>query len=100
LNFSSAHARFLHLHGRNGARLDRDHSVHAQKLPKSSVISTLSSLVLFSAPEVHLIELENLWVDNIVNYDSWKSFMDKLLSEWQEFMLYVRYAFPIVARAC
>ena len=90
LIFASAHARFLHLHGREGARLDRDHSVHGQKLHKPSFLNTLCSLVLFLAPEVHLAELESLWVDNIVNHVPWKRFIRKLQAEWQEFILHVR----------
>jgi hypothetical protein len=45
--------------------------------------------VLFSAPEVHLKELEKLWTDEIIIETIWKSFMSKLLGEWEELILWV-----------
>jgi len=52
-------------------------------------------MVLFLAPEVHLAELDKLLVDDIINHVSWKRFMGKLQSEWQEFILYVRRSVPV-----
>jgi hypothetical protein len=91
--FPSAHGRFLNLHGREGARLNRDHSVHEEQLHKPSLMSTVTSIMLFLAPEVHLSELQKLLVDDIINHVSWKRFIAKLQSEWQEFILYVRNIF-------
>jgi hypothetical protein len=45
--------------------------------------------VLFLAPEVHLKEVEKLWTDEIIIETVWKSFMSKLLGEWEELILWV-----------
>jgi hypothetical protein len=45
--------------------------------------------VLFLAPEVHLKEVEKLWTDEIIIETVWKSFMTKLLGEWEELILWV-----------
>jgi hypothetical protein len=44
---------------------------------------------LFFAPDVHLRDLSKVWADELVIEEVWKNFMDKLVSEWVEFVLYV-----------
>jgi hypothetical protein len=48
------------------------------------------SPLLFLAPEVHLREMEKLWTDEVIIETVWKSFMTKLLSEWEGTILWVR----------
>ncbi|KAK7676771.1 hypothetical protein QCA50_020239 [Cerrena zonata] len=82
------HAWFLNYHGQHGARLNRDDSVHGQrKYPRSSLIRTLAPL-LFNAPMVHLRALEKIWVDRCMCHHPWAVFIEKLKSEWEEFILY------------
>lgn len=45
------------------------------------------SPLLFSAPDVHLKTLQTVWVDGLLRYDSWSSFIDQLNSEWSEFTI-------------
>jgi hypothetical protein len=47
------------------------------------------SPILFFFPDVHLLELEKLWTDKIIVESLWKEFMQKLVSEWTDFVLYV-----------
>ncbi len=47
------------------------------------------SPILFFFPDIHLLELEKVWTDKIVVEALWKEFMQKLVSEWTEFVLYV-----------
>jgi len=56
-----------------------------------SILITLLSPLLFLAPEVHLREMEELWTDSIILQRVWKSFMDKLLGEWDEIILWVMF---------
>ena len=51
-------------------------------------ISMLSPL-LFYAPEVHLREIEKLWTDDVITEPVWKSFVSKLLGEWNDLILWV-----------
>lgn len=56
--------------------------------PRTLLISIFSP-VFFFAPEVHLTEVEKIWTDEVLNNTTWKPFIDKLLAEWQEFVLFV-----------
>jgi hypothetical protein len=55
-----------------------------------SLLITLLSPLLFLAPEVHLRETEELWTDEVIIETVWKSFMTKLLGEWEYAILLVR----------
>lgn len=82
------HWRFLHFHGQNAARMDSDRSIHCSTPRPRSWLITILSPIFFWAPEIHLSELDKLWVDEIVYQVSWKRFIDKLQSEWQEFIVF------------
>ena len=42
------------------------------------------SPVLFSAPDVHLKTLENMWVDQVTRREAWKDLVAKLTAEWEQ----------------
>ena len=86
---SIVHQRFLHFHGQNGARLDRDKSIHGTKR-RRSLLYEIFSLAVFCAPDVHLRVLESIWVDDMVSHTPWNNFVEWLVSEWRELTLYVR----------
>ena len=67
-----------------------DRSIHCSTPRPRSWLITILSPIFFWAPEIHLSELDKLWVDEIVYQVSWKRFIDKLQSEWQEFIVFVR----------
>ena len=84
----SAHWKYLYAHGQQHARLIRHQTVYSGvKYPRSLLI-TLLSRVLFKAPEVHLIEVEKLWTDELIIETVWERFMSKLLGEWEELILW------------
>ncbi|KAF8257703.1 hypothetical protein EI94DRAFT_1817117 [Lactarius quietus] len=83
-----AHWRFLYFHGQNSARLEREKTIYANSSRERTLLITLLSPVLFLAPEVHLRELEKLWTDEVIIETVWKSFMEKLLHEWGELILW------------
>lgn len=39
---------------------------------------------------MHLSEVEKLWTDEVLNSTEWNPFINRLLDEWQEFVLFVR----------
>ncbi len=47
------------------------------------------SPILFFFPDAYLRELEKLGTDKIVFEAPWKEFMQRLVSEWGDFVLYV-----------
>ncbi|KAK0237922.1 hypothetical protein EDD85DRAFT_832343 [Armillaria nabsnona] len=79
--------RFYNFHGQPGARLEREKSVYGRKFKRTALIALLSPL-LFFAPDIHLTSLERIWGDGIVSKVSWTIFIEKLNTEWQEFILY------------
>ncbi|KAI0261589.1 hypothetical protein BC834DRAFT_459356 [Gloeopeniophorella convolvens] len=85
-----AHWRFLYFHGQRSARLDRHQTIYNGTRRERSLLITMLSPLLFLAPEVHLQEMEKLWTDEVIIETVWKSFMNKLLGEWEELILWVR----------
>ena len=83
------HWRFLHFHGQKSARQDRYKSVYKDSRRRRTILIRILSPMLFFFPDVHLLELEKLWTDKIIVEGHWREFMQKLVSEWTDFVLYV-----------
>jgi len=86
----SAHWRFLYFHGQRHARLLCGQTVYNTTKPKRSVVFSFLSPLLYFAPEASLVEMEQLWTDEVILERAWKSFMTRLLSEWNDSILWVR----------
>ncbi|KAI0044955.1 hypothetical protein FA95DRAFT_1597107 [Auriscalpium vulgare] len=85
-----AHYKYVYFHGQPTARLDAGHSVYGERpgtKDRTWLIKVLSPL-LFYAPEVHLAEIENVWTDEIIVGVAWKKFIEKLVAEWGDIILY------------
>jgi hypothetical protein len=54
-----------------------------------SLLITILSPLLFLAPEVHLLEMDRLWTDEVIIETAWKNAMSKLLGEWTDIILWV-----------
>jgi hypothetical protein len=67
----------------------RDRIAYDKPSHKRSILISLLSPLLFLAPEVHLREMEKLWTDDIIIESVWKTFMSKLLGEWNDLILWV-----------
>jgi hypothetical protein len=96
----SAHWRFLHFHGQRHARLARDKTAYDKPSRERSILISLLSPLLFLAPEVHLREMEKLWTDDVIIESVWKTFMSKLLDEWNSLILWVRFHVPLTEYLC
>ncbi|KAH9023863.1 hypothetical protein EDB84DRAFT_1580353 [Lactarius hengduanensis] len=83
-----AHWKFLHFHGQKVSRQDRYKSIYEGSHRKRTILVRILSPILFFFPDVHLLELEKVWTDEIVVEALWREFMQKLVSEWTEFVLY------------
>jgi len=83
-----AHWRFLYFHGQKHARLVKGRTVYYKPKRERSLLITLLSPLLFLAPEVHLREMEKLWTDEVIIEPVWKSFMTRLLGEWNDLILW------------
>ncbi|OCH87222.1 hypothetical protein OBBRIDRAFT_796401 [Obba rivulosa] len=82
-----AHHRFLNFHGQNAARLCRDQTVHGKKSYDRSPLINILSPLLFNAPDEHLRGLERIWIDEVIVFQQWKDFIEKLKTEWTDFLL-------------
>jgi len=63
--------------------------VYGTTIWEPNMFTTFWAVFLFLAPEVHLAELKNIWVDSIINKVAWKEFIQKLHNEWTDLTLYV-----------
>jgi hypothetical protein len=82
----------VHFHGQKTSRQDRNKSIYAGDGHKRTKAFRVLSLILFFTPDVHLRELKKVWTDELVIEEVWKNFMERLISEWVDFVLYVSYA--------
>ncbi|KAH9963109.1 hypothetical protein BJV74DRAFT_335849 [Russula compacta] len=80
--------RFVHFHGQKTSRQNRYKSIYEGDGHKRTILIRLLSPILFYTPDVHLRELRKVWADELVIEEVWKDFMQKLVSEWVEFILY------------
>ncbi|KAH9050812.1 hypothetical protein EDB87DRAFT_1583109, partial [Lactarius vividus] len=83
---SITHWRFLYFHGQNSARLERHKTVY-HSYEKRTFLITLLSPVLFLAPEGHLRELEDVWVDEVIIQENWRDLISGLLKEWEQLII-------------
>lgn len=86
----------MHFHGQKTSRQSRYKSIYKDSCHKRTKVFRLLSLVLFFTPDVHLRELKRVWADELIIEETWMSFVQKLVSEWEEFVLYVSRAFCFV----
>jgi len=77
------HNQFVNLYGQRGARVDRDQSVHGEIVNPRTWLVVLFSPLLFWESDVHLQELEKIWVDRLVHLRPWTEFIKKVNNEWQ-----------------
>jgi hypothetical protein len=63
--------------------------VYDNPIRERTLLITLVSPLLFLAPEVHLRDVERLWMDEVIIETVWKAFIAKLLEEWQDVVLWV-----------
>ncbi|KAF8274370.1 hypothetical protein EI94DRAFT_679057 [Lactarius quietus] len=83
-----AHWRFVHFHGQKTSRQVIGHSIYKGNRRKRTILIGFFSPILFFFPDDYLRELEKVWVDGIIVEALWKESIQKLVSEWGDFVLY------------
>jgi len=89
LTFFKGGAKFFNFYGLPEARLNRDDSVYGHWTNRRTWFIKSISMFLFSAPDVHLRNLQKMWVDGLMHQSVWEQLMTKVTDEWREFILYV-----------
>ncbi|KAF8586599.1 hypothetical protein K439DRAFT_1631481 [Ramaria rubella] len=79
-------ARFINYFGERDARLYRSHIAVDDK--PSSIFMKIIFLLLFDAPSTHLTILNELYIDQVLYTDGWRKFMDALLNDWNDMILW------------
>ena len=75
-------ARFLDYYDQRNARLSRDKSVYEDNKDRSYVFRIISAM-LFFWPHVYVQNIEDMWVDRIVNINTWSYFFEHLQQDWK-----------------
>ncbi|KAI6038774.1 hypothetical protein EDC04DRAFT_2691598 [Pisolithus marmoratus] len=87
-----SHSKFINFGGQPCARLNADQSIYAShhhlSRSGSSLLIRIFDLLLFQSASVHLEELRQMWVDQIVHYPRWQKYIAKLTSEWARFTIF------------
>ncbi|KAH7914528.1 hypothetical protein BJ138DRAFT_362852 [Hygrophoropsis aurantiaca] len=84
-----ANIKFYNFCGQPGARLDADQSVYAKsKSDSKTTLLKIMNPILFGAPEVHINDLQKVYVDDTVNHARWTDFTNNLYNEWNGFTIY------------
>lgn len=81
------YARYLNFFGQKGARLTNDQTIYGTQPKRTYLIKTMSVL-LFSAPEVHLKGLESIYTDYVLCQHRWAQFITPLQADWSGLVLY------------
>ena len=81
--------KFVHFYGQPEARLNRDDSVYGHPTNRRTWFIKIISIFLFSAPDIHLENLQKMWVDGLLHKAVWEEGLKKVIQEWQEFILNV-----------
>ncbi|KAG5726715.1 hypothetical protein E4T56_gene8988 [Termitomyces sp. T112] len=80
--------RFINYHGEYGARLDSLQSIYSDGSPSRTWLIEIFSPLLFFAPNVHLKDLNELWVDKITIKPRWMKFFVKMNGQWGEHIVH------------
>jgi hypothetical protein len=95
--FNVGRTRFLNFHGEPNARLQRHFSVYGDPIYPRTLFIKAFSMVLFSAPDIHLKTLQNMSVDGIMHQSAWQETMKKLGEGWDAFVLAVSDGLHVLA---
>ena len=80
-------AKFFNFYGQPEARLNRDDSVYGHSTHRRTWFIKSISIFLFSAPDIHLENLQKMCVDGIVYKAIWEEGLRIVIDEWQEFII-------------
>ena len=81
--------KFLHFHGQKTSRQSIGHSIYKDSGHWHTILTRVFSPILFFFPDAYMRELVKVGADGIVVEDLWKESLNKLVSEWSDFALYV-----------
>jgi hypothetical protein len=84
-----AHCRFVNFYGEPAPRLARTQTMYPADAPRRPKIVNLISPILFFESEALWSQIQDLFVDGVINDRHWKVFIDQLQGRWRELLLLV-----------
>ncbi|KAI6161317.1 hypothetical protein EDD17DRAFT_1509294 [Pisolithus thermaeus] len=85
-------SKFINFSGQPCARLGVDQCIyvspHHLSRSGSSFLIRIFDFFLFQSASMHLEELRQMWIDQIVHYRRWQKHIAKLTSEWARFTIF------------
>ena len=82
-----ASGKFFNFHGQPEARLNRDDSVYGHSTHRRTWFIKSISIFLFSAPDIHLENLQRTCVDGLLRLADWEEGLRTVTDEWQQFII-------------
>ena len=87
----SVEYKFLNYHGERGARIHRDDSVLKDTIRgRRSLLFRMITPFLFFMPSVYMKEIDSVWIDDTVDWISWRKFITLLVRDWNQSITPVR----------
>ena len=82
-----ASGKFFNFHGQPEARLNRDDSVYGHSAHRRTWFIKSISIFLFSAPDIHLDNLQRTCIDGLLRLADWEEGLRTVTDEWQQFII-------------
>ncbi|KAH8987920.1 hypothetical protein EDB92DRAFT_1817831 [Lactarius akahatsu] len=64
-----------------------DNAANDQTWSDTGLVYHTASIILFLAPEGHLRELKDVWVDEVIIQENWTNLISGILKEWKQLIL-------------
>ena len=87
IELCSDHARSINYYGDRNARLYRTQIPDEEGSP--SIFMKLLFLLLFDAPSTYLINLRDLYVNQVLYAEGWRKYIESLCNNWHDMILWV-----------
>ena len=85
--FIKGSATFFNFYGQPEARLNGNVSVYGHWTNRRTWFIKSISIFLFSVPDVHLENLQKMWVDGMLHKAFWEEGLRRVTDEWQGFII-------------
>ena len=92
--------RVIRYHGERCAQLEVNQSIRNPLDTSYPWWFTLMNWVLFYSPHVYAKRLKDIWVDQQVNYQPWRRFVEELQDDWHEYIIPVGFSYQLGVERC
>ena len=98
--FQPGGEKVIRYYGENCAQLEVDQSIRTKSDTSHPWWYILMNWVLFCSPNVYAKRLNKIWVDQQVNYQYWRQFIQELRDDWQASIIPVGLSYELSIQFC